>query len=81
MHTDIAHSLKHTIFIPLHVLYGHSPRMTVCKQASYNLLSTLRKRHFVTNKDRSSLNFAQPILILTATLSEHLLALLTWSPR
>uniref|UniRef100_A0A0L8FMR3 Uncharacterized protein n=1 Tax=Octopus bimaculoides TaxID=37653 RepID=A0A0L8FMR3_OCTBM len=48
---------------------------------SYSLPFTLSERPFVTSRDKSSLNFAQAILILAATLSVHPPPLLTWSPR
>uniref|UniRef100_A0A0L8HFK5 Uncharacterized protein n=1 Tax=Octopus bimaculoides TaxID=37653 RepID=A0A0L8HFK5_OCTBM len=55
--------------------------MVVCTQISYSLPFTLSEMPFVTSRGRSSLNFAQAILILVALFSEHLLPLLSWSPK
>uniref|UniRef100_A0A0L8IDK5 Uncharacterized protein n=1 Tax=Octopus bimaculoides TaxID=37653 RepID=A0A0L8IDK5_OCTBM len=55
--------------------------MAVHTHASYSLPFNLSERLLVASKSRSSLNFAQPILILAATLSEQPPPLQTWSPR
>uniref|UniRef100_A0A0L8I8A0 Uncharacterized protein n=1 Tax=Octopus bimaculoides TaxID=37653 RepID=A0A0L8I8A0_OCTBM len=55
--------------------------MAVRTHASYSLLFTLSESPFVASRGKSSLNFAQAILILAATLSAHPPPLLTWSPR
>uniref|UniRef100_A0A0L8GKV8 Uncharacterized protein n=1 Tax=Octopus bimaculoides TaxID=37653 RepID=A0A0L8GKV8_OCTBM len=55
--------------------------MAVHTHASYSLPFTLSERPFVTSRGKSSLNFAQAILILAATFSVQPPPLLTWSPR
>uniref|UniRef100_A0A0L8HR81 Uncharacterized protein n=1 Tax=Octopus bimaculoides TaxID=37653 RepID=A0A0L8HR81_OCTBM len=55
--------------------------MAVYTHVSYSLPFTLSKRPFVTSRGKSSLNFAQAILILAAMLSAHPPPLLIWSPR
>uniref|UniRef100_A0A0L8H982 Uncharacterized protein n=1 Tax=Octopus bimaculoides TaxID=37653 RepID=A0A0L8H982_OCTBM len=52
--------------------------MAVHTHASYSLLFTLSESPFVASRGKSSLNFAQTILILAATLSAHPPPLLTW---
>uniref|UniRef100_A0A0L8GID1 Uncharacterized protein n=1 Tax=Octopus bimaculoides TaxID=37653 RepID=A0A0L8GID1_OCTBM len=72
-------SLHKSSVVKVHVLLPYN--IAICTQTSYTLSFNLKERPLVTNKGRSSLNFAQPVLIQATTLSELLPPLLTWFPK